>query len=221
MPRGIFKWMALAAFLSWGLGAAQASPMTSSYTNERVTSFDLNAQGWRDWGRWEDNSGTASARKEGGTILSDTIARSSSSGSVWNSDHRFVQGTSDRDMITAQGSSGKLTVTLNLVRGSRHSVFIYGRCVNIANRNDVRITATVAGQTDVLDIPRTLSEHGGAFIYQLDIEALPAGETLTIELSVLEDEDTTARQQDRSVRLGAVGVAEEPLPADGTAVRFR
>ncbi len=193
---------------------ARAVDFSSSFVNQAVTNFDLNAQGYADWARFSGST-TAEVEMPGATIIDSNLVRFSPAGvQTFNSAHTFVQGADNDNMTTAisssLGSPPSLTATFNLEANTEYSVEIFTRVVVTASRdrNDILVTATIGEVTDTFVIDDEIyTASGGAGIYKLEVSGLTSNETLTIELAGLPDASTITSSAGFNVRLGAIGVS--------------
>jgi hypothetical protein len=194
-------------------GFANAATLLGSYQNIQVTGFNLDAQGYSDWARWE-RSATASVEKSGASIINSTVSDFIGAEQYYTANHSFTQftdpgGQASSGAYARSGSGASMTITLNLTAGVDYSIEVFSRAVNAnQNRNDVEMLATFGLETDTLVVPKTLANVSGMFVYSLDVTDVATSGPLTIKMTSVNQGAGTPY----TVRLGAVGVTAVPEP---------
>lgn len=191
-------------------GAAQAATLLGSYTNTQVTNFNLTAQDYSDWARWETTE-TATLSQAGGTIIGRTLTGLTAGAQNYTANHSFVQtvGSNTSVAYARAGSGASMTINLNLTAGVDYSIEVFSRAVNAnQNRNDVEMLATFGLDTHTIVVPKNLSLVSGMFVYTLDVTDVATSGPLTIQMTSVNQGAGTPY----TVRLGAVGVTAIPEP---------
>jgi hypothetical protein len=189
---------------------SNAATLLGSYENIQVTGFDLSAQGYNDWARWETTE-TASLEMAGGSIINSTLTGLTAGGTTFTANHAFTQfATNTSSAYARSGSGASMTVTLNLTAGVDYSIELFSRAVNAGeNRNDVEMLASYGLVTDTIVVPKNLANVNGMFVYSLDVTDVTTSGPLTIKLTSVNQGAGTPY----TVRLGAVGVTAIPEPS--------
>lgn len=189
---------------------SNAATLLGSYENIQVTGFDLTAQGYTDWARWETTE-TASLEMAGGAIINSTLTGLTAGATTFTANHGFTQfSTNTSSAYTRSGSGASMTITLNLTAGVDYSIELFGRAVNAGtNRNDVELLASYGLDTDTIVVPKNLANVNGMFVYSLDVTDVTTSGPLTIKMTSVNQGAGTPY----TVRLGAVGVTAIPEPS--------
>jgi hypothetical protein len=205
--------------VSAGTSASAATVLISSYENIQVSNYDLDAQGFTDWARWE-KSATASVEKVGGSIINSTLTDLTAAEQYYTGNHSFTQfvdtGSSASSGAYARAGSGaSMTITLDLTAGQNFSIKVFSRAVNAnQNRNDVELLATFGSLTDTVVVPKNLALVNGSFVYTLNVTDVTASGPLTIKMTSVNQGAGTPY----TVRLGAIGVTAEAIPEPSAAL---